>query len=55
MTNSAYDKPVKKGSRATTAEYDRHCIEFRHTGPYRPGLDDIEKNGLKAQGKPWEK
>ncbi len=35
-------------------EYDRHCVINHPNKAASPSLADIEKDGLKPQGKPWE-
>ena len=35
-------------------EYVKHCVMTHHNKPAFPSLVDIEKHGLKPQGKRWE-
>ena len=35
-------------------EYEKHCVLTHPDKPAYPSLTDIEKDGLKPQGKSWE-
>jgi uncharacterized C2H2 Zn-finger protein len=38
----------------TEKEYVKHCVMTHENKPAFPSLVDIEKQGLKPQGKRWE-